>query len=200
MIYPIFEYTLILYIVLDFFQIKNDYENGKVKDGMFSTANILFWVKIVLVAWFRMIFVCTVLGEPISFFGAEMPSVVAHTLGFFGMQFALILVAFENVSYLFYTGKSMFGMSIFWTQVSAVVYLVLLATLTLLKISWASSIFIWGEPWISDPWPSIFDRSWMLLAAFMPIPFSIYGMRTEPTMVISIVNQPQKGEDPVAVA
>lgn len=189
MVYPIFEYSLLLYVILDYLQIRNDHQNGKVGDGLFNTAAVLLWVKIVLIAWFRMIFVCSVFQPAIPFFGTEMPAVVAHTLGFFGMQIALILIAFENVSYIIYNEKSMLGMTPELTRSAAIAYLVTLATVTVLKISWASSLFIFGTPWIGAPWPHIFDRVWMLLVALMPVFFSLYGMRTEPDMVITIVNQ-----------
>lgn len=191
MVYPIFEYLLIGYVIVDYLQILNDYDNGKVGNGIYKSASVLLWVKIVLIAWFRMIFVCTVLGGPIPFFGSEMPSVVAHTIGFFGMQFALILIAFENVMYVYYTDKSMFGMSEDMTKNAAVAYLVTLALVTAFKISWASSIFIYGTPWVGAPWPGIADRVWMLLAAFMPLLFSTHAMKTEDPMTVSIMSVPR---------
>jgi uncharacterized protein YacL len=190
LVYPIFEYTLALYVVMGYLQIKNDYDNKKADSVIYNAASVLLWIKIILIAWFRMIFVCSVFQTPIPFFGTEMPAVVAHTLGFFGMQFALILIAVENVVYIVYNKKTMLSMSVETTKVMAIVYVVVLAVITGLKISWASSIFITGTPWIGAPWPHIFDRVWMLLAAVMPVFFSLYGMKTEPDMVISIVNQP----------
>lgn len=186
---------MLIYVVFDHLQLRNDFENGKCPAVVYKTSSSLFWVKIVLIAWFRMIFVCSVFQDPIPMFGYEMPAVVAHTLGFFGMQFALILIAFENVSYLVYNEKEMWGMSVSVTKIMGIVYLVLLAAVTVLKISWASSIFIFGTPWISAPWPHIFDRTWMLLVALMPIFFSLYGQRTEPTMVVTIANEPKSSEN-----
>lgn len=107
------------------------------------------------------------------------------------MQFALILIALENVAYIVYKQKSMLGMPVGTTKNLSYVYLLTLTVITALKISWASSIFIYGTPWIGAPWPHIFDRVWMLLAALMPVFFSIYGISTEPYMVISLINQPK---------
>ena len=187
--YPIFEYSLIAYVVFDFLQRKNDYDNGTFPEGAYKTTSVILWIKIVLIAWFRMIFVCAVTQGPIPFFGGELEAVVAHTLGFFGMQFALVLIAFENAAYIIIKGKDMWGMSVETTKKAAIAYLVLLFVVTCLKISWASSIFIYGTPWITDPWPKTFDRFWMLLAAVMPLFFAQWGMRTEPDMVISITNE-----------
>lgn len=157
---------------------------------MYNAVSTLLWFKIVLIAWFRMIFVCSVFQDSIPLlFGGELSAVEAHTLGFFGMQFALILIAFENVTYLIYKEKEMWGMSSDVTKKAAIAYLITLATVTFLKISWASSIFIFGTPWFDAPWPHIFDRTWMFLVAIMPLFFSLYGMRTEPDMVITIANQ-----------
>ena len=186
---------MLIYVVLDHLQRRNDYENGKCGPGVYKTSSYLLWVKIVFIAWFRMIFVCAVTQDSIPFFGYEMPAVVAHTLGFFGMQFALILIAFENVSYLIYNEKDMWGMSSSMTKKMGIVYLALLAAVTFLKISWASSIFIFGTPWISAPWPHISDRVWMLLVAVMPVFFSLYGQRTEPNMVLTIANEPRDSEN-----
>ena len=192
MIYPIFEYIFLLYVLLGYIQIRNDYENNECGKNVYNSAAILLWVKVAFIAWFRMIFVCTVTQKPIPFLRTELSPVVAHTLGFFGMQVALILVAFENVSYLIYKEKSMWGMTAAITKIASIVYLTLVLLVTVLKISWASSIFISGTPWFGEPWPHIFDRTWLLLVAVMPIFFAAHGMRTEPDMVISIVNQPRE--------
>jgi len=189
LVYPLFEYSIILYIVLEYLQKKNDFENNKFSEKYMSITTTLFWIKIVLVAWFRMIFVCSVFQEPIAFFGTEMPAVVAHTLGFFGMQFGLILIAFENVFYIWYTGGTMWCFSVDMTKYMSVAYMVLLTFCTCFKISWASSIFIWGEPWVSEPWPAIADRTWMVLAALFPLFFALNGTKTEPPMTITIKNE-----------
>lgn len=195
LVYPVFEYTLLIYIVLNYLQIKNDFDNNKVGSGILKSANVLFWVKVVLVAWFRMIFVCTVTQDPIPFFGTEISPVLGHTLGFFGMQFALILIAFENLLYAFYTNQRIFRMSPRMTKIVSVIYLSSLLIITCFKISWAMSIFATGSPWVGAPWPHIFDRMWMLLAAVLPVFFSINGMRTEPDMEIIVVNKPVVVDD-----
>lgn len=156
---------------------------------MMTLLSSLLWVKIVLVAWFRMIFVCTVTQDPIPLFGTEIPEVLGHTLGFFGMQFALILIAFENAVYAFYTDQRVFGLSTNMTKKAVLLYLACLLITTCLKVSWALSIFATGSPWFGAPWPHIIDRMWMVLAAVLPLFFAINGMRTEPDMEIIIVNK-----------
>merc|ERR1739844_198668 len=194
MFYPLFEYSILAYVIADYLQMKNDHDNGKVPDWMQSLNSVLLWVKVILIAWFRMIFVCSVFQPAIPFFGGEMPAVVAHTLSFFGMQIALILIAFENVMQVYVNEKEMFGLSVDISKTLATVYLVTLALVTVFKISWASSLFMYGTPWIGAPWPHIADRLWMLLVAFLPLVFSAYYSRTESPMIISVVNEAETDE------
>jgi len=189
MVYPIFEYSMVAYIIVNYLQIKNDFENQRIGTKIYKPASILLWVKLLFVAWFRMIFVVSVTQEPISIFGTEIPAVVGHTLGFFGMQFALILIAFEDIVYIFYKEIPMWPMSVKTTKNMSVLYLVLLIIVTALKISWASSIFVSGIPWFVDPWPHILDRVWLVLAAVMPFLFAIHGVKNEPPMVITVLNE-----------
>ncbi len=193
LVYPIFEYTLLVYIFLNYYQVKNEFDNGQgLGTAMMLASTVLFWVKIVLVAWFRMIFVVTVTQEPIPIFGVEIPPTVGHTMGFLGMQLALILVAFENVLQVLYTtDRRIFKMSPKVTNIGAVVYLTLLVLVTVFKISWCLSLFATGKGWIPDPWPHVFDRFWMVLAAILPILFAIDGMRTELDFEITFANKPR---------
>lgn len=191
LVYPAFEYGLIFYLVLNFLQIMNDYHNDEVGPIFFRLAHVLFWIKIVLVSWFRMIFVCTVTQDPIPFFGTEIPAVLGHTLGFIGMQIALILIAIENAGYTFYTHQKMFCLSPRWTKVGAGTYLGTLIIITGFKLSWAISFFATGTPWFTGELPHIIDRLWMFLAAVLPLFFAINGMRTEPKMRLTVVNMPR---------
>ena len=197
MVYPLFEYTLLAYIILNYLQIRNDYDKGIVRARTLRTAQVLFWVKIVLVAWFRMIFVVSVEQDGIPFFGKTMSAVVGHTAGFIGMQVALILIAFENVAYIYYSDQRVFRMSPYMTKIAAAVYLVSLTVFTVLKVSWAISLFATGTGWLPAPGPGIVDRLWMVLAAFFPMLFAVDGMRTEPDMHIIIENiaRGQKAEN-----
>ena len=191
LVYPAFEYGLLLYVVLNYLQIRNDHDNEMVGSFVFKSARVLFWFKIVLITWFRMIFVVTVTQDPIPFFGTEISPVLGHTLGFLGMQIALLLVAFENVAYAFYTHQSMFGLPPRWTKVGAVTYLFLLTLITCFKLSWAITLFATGTPWATGTMARTVDRAWMALVAVMPMIFAIYQMRTEPELVVTVVNRPK---------
>lgn len=188
MVYPIFEYSLLLYLLLDYYQIKNDMLNGIFPSDKAKLMEVMFWIKIVLVAWFRMIFICKVTDDPITIGSLTIQAVVAHTLGFWGLQLGLVLIAFENVLYLTYRQQSMLCFSPEMTVKMGYLYTVCLLILTLLKISWAGSIFAFGTPWIPNSIAGLFDKGWMLLAAVMPLFFSYDGMQKDPPMIITIVN------------
>ena len=180
-------------MVLEYFRLKNDFESGKAPVTIYKFSSIVLWVKIVLIGWFRMIFVCSVFQEPIPIplLGGELEPVTAHTLGFFGMQFALVLIAVDNVLQIMYTGQRVMNLSPRVSVKVGFTYCIVVAIVTGLKISWASSIFITGTPWIDAPWPHIFDRTWMLLVAVMPLVFSYYGIKFNPVMQISITQTKQ---------
>ena len=96
------------------------------------------------------------------------------------MKVALILVGFENLSYLINKEKSVWGMTAIITKIASI------------------DTNHFGDC-IEDLldivdfhfWDAI-DRIWMILVLVMPIFFAAHGMRTEPGMVVSIVNQPRE--------
>lgn len=192
MVYPIFEYALLLYILLDYYQIKNDILNGIFPAEKEKLMKVMFWIKIVLTAWFRMIFICKVTDGPITIGTLTISPVVAHTLGFWGLQFGLVLIAFENVLYLTYRQQGMWGFSPASTVKLGYLYMVTLACATVLKIIWAGSIFAVGSPIIPNAVAKQVDRAWMLLAAVLPLFFAMNGMKKDPPMVITLFNSEQR--------
>lgn len=59
MFYPAFEYTLLIYLCLDFTNTAISYKKGYIKKWFWTVACIAFPFQILLCAWFRMIFVVT---------------------------------------------------------------------------------------------------------------------------------------------
>lgn len=194
MVYPIFEYSLLLYILLDYFQIQNDMLNGIFPAQKAKLMKTMFWIKVVLVAWFRMIFICKVTDDPIVIGGLSIDGVLAHTMGFWGLQWGLVLIAFENVLYLTYRKQGMWSFSNETTIKLAYAYLVGLAASTAFKFIWSASIFAseTGTPVFPNSVASVVDRVWMLLAAVLPVFFALNGMKKDPTMVITIVNSEER--------
>ena len=194
MVYPIFEYSLLLYILLDYFQIQNDMLNGIFPAQKAKLMKTMFWIKVVLVAWFRMIFICKVTDDPIVIGGLSIDGVLAHTMGFWGLQWGLVLIAFENVLYLTYRKQGMWSFSNETTIKLAYAYLVGLAASTAFKFIWSASIFAseTGTPVFPNSVAQVVDRVWMFLAAVLPVFFALNGMKKDPTMVITIVNSEER--------
>eukprot|EP00984_Skeletonema_dohrnii_P036642 scaffold37842_cov150-Skeletonema_dohrnii-CCMP3373.AAC.1 len=127
LVYPIFEYSLLLYILLDYFQIQNDMLNGIFPADKAKLMKTMFWIKVT--------------DDPITIGGLTIDPVVAHTMGFWGLQWGLVLIAFENVLYLTYRKQGMWSFSNETTIKLAYAYLVGLAAATAFKFIWSASIF-----------------------------------------------------------
>jgi hypothetical protein len=89
LIYPLYEYALLLYLVLDFIQTSIYFKKGWVSESYYRAAKFLFIPMIIGCAWFRMIFVVAV-----------YESVGGHTAGFFCMQVTFLLVALMNTWFI----------------------------------------------------------------------------------------------------
>jgi hypothetical protein len=100
MVYPLFEYSFFIYVVFDYIHLRLVCK-GTSKEYLIKIANVLLPVKLTLIAWFRMIFVYNI-QQPDNKYGVG--GMIGHTLAFFGLQLALILVAFENIMFIFATG------------------------------------------------------------------------------------------------
>jgi hypothetical protein len=63
MVYPLFEYSLLIYIILDFTLATISYKKGYVSPRYMTAAMILFPLQIILCAWFRIIFIVLTCGD-----------------------------------------------------------------------------------------------------------------------------------------
>jgi hypothetical protein len=95
MVYPLFEYSLLMYIVLDFTVAAISYKKGYVSAHYWTLAKICFPFQVILCAWFRMIFVVI-----------AYENVRGHTAGFLGLQIVLMTVAILNTCYVLETKVS----------------------------------------------------------------------------------------------
>mmetsp|Transcript_8951 Transcript_8951/g.26773 ORF Transcript_8951/g.26773 Transcript_8951/m.26773 type:complete len:187 (-) Transcript_8951:107-667(-) len=181
---------MILYLLMSHFQIKNDMLNGIFPAEKGKLMTVLFWMKIVLVAWFRMIFVCKVTDGPLTIGRFTVGAVTAHTTGFLGLQVGLVFIAFENVLYLTYRKQSFWCFSQEMTVKLSYSYLALLITFTVIKMIWTISALAAGTPntIISQTVSDFTNTGWMLCAAVLPIFFALEQMKKDPPMVVTIVN------------
>jgi hypothetical protein len=100
MVYPLFEYSFFFYVIFDYIH-RRLVCKGTPNEYLLRMANVALPIKLTLIAWFRMIFVYNV-QQPDVQYGVR--GIVGHTIAFFGLQLALILVAFENIMFIFATG------------------------------------------------------------------------------------------------
>jgi len=147
-------------------------------------------MKVVLVAWFRLIFVCKVTDEDITIGGLTIGAVVAHTAGFLGLQLGLVFIAFENVLYLTSRKQRFWCFSHEMTVKLSHSYLVSLTIITFIKMFWTISALAAGTPntIISKSVSELANFGWMLCAAILPIFFALEQMNKDPPMVVTIVN------------
>jgi len=180
LVYPLFEYLFLLYIVISFLQIMAQYKMGTLPRWLYITSCVTLPFQVVFVAWFRMIFVYKVTDDA-----------VGHTLGFFGMQITLCLVAMQNILYstAYGTAYPMLGRK--GTLIVCWMTFALLVPITMYKITWASAIFA-GKPILdlNNPTERLFiktmDRVWMALAAVWPLIDAEMQRRSEPPITITV--------------
>ena len=144
-------------------------------------------IKLVLIAWFRMIFVYQVNAPELeyeTFF--NLKGVVGHTLGFFGMQLALLLVSIQNMTQILGNGIVYPWLGVRGTPRACYVYMVVAIVVTFFKIFNASMIFLEHPLNLHQIWAQTADRLWMVLVALMPLLFAEVGRRTEPYLRITI--------------
>jgi hypothetical protein len=178
MFYPLFEYSFLGYIILDHYNMNVGYAKGFVPQWMNRLSTILLPIKIVLVAWFRMIFVNLV-----------SVNMLAHSFGFLGLQICLCLVGLENVLYL-----NAIQVSYRWlggrrnTKIVSWTYLFLACVTSFFKMFFTTyhilnqKAFYGVTPFLTKN----IDRFWMLLFAVMPLWFAHLAVRADPALKITI--------------
>jgi hypothetical protein len=118
-------------------------------------------------------------------------SAAGHTLGFLGLQIFLLLVALENVMLANCRKEDYFRLGHKATKALSWTYYFILAPATIMKIVFTIA-FLVKKPLldIHDPLQVLFirtlDRIWLVLAAVLPLFFSIYQYKTEPHLKIKI--------------
>ena len=183
LIYPFVEFPLIAYAVVDYIQIYRDYKLDKeLPSWFFKLATGLLPIKILLLSWFRMVFV-----------NEAFRSTVHHTLPFQGLQIALILVALTNSLYWTTHKTPLYAKQLGkkWTHRLIWVYVLCLIVVTAFKLTVVSSIFA-GSPVLDVKEPSsarlseFADRAWLVLAAVIPFFSAAYQRRIEVPLTISM--------------
>jgi len=196
MIYPIFEYALLIYLFFDFIQVYVYYRKGWVSKLYFRIFKVAIFFMILLTSWFRMIFV-VIAYEDLS----------GHTAGFFGFQLTMIITAVMNITFIIDT-KTEFR----WlggrkgTLIAAYTYLALQLAISPLKLVLTSYIVFGGEAasWSTNKIGSVFvgefvDDIWFVCNAVIPLFIAILRFMSEPPLKVSIDCPvvPWSGEEPL---
>lgn len=130
MLLPFWEVPFLLYVVFNFLRIQDAYRENKAPRYTFIIAGILLPIEILLVVWFRIVFVWS---PEVNFLN--------HYIPYVGFQILLFLTAFENVLY-FYAMKALpFNNN----RQLAVGYLILLFVVTFLYVLIGLSVGL-GHP------------------------------------------------------
>jgi hypothetical protein len=185
MVYPLFEYSLIIYIILDFVTTLLANKRGELNAWFWKFSKAAFVINLVLCAQFRMIFVCIAYDK-----------VEQHTAGFLGLQIALILVAVQNSLFLIDTEVSYEYLGgIHKTRTAIKAYLIGLLAISLVKVS--ATIFVVGNGYGAD-WTmkdsgigdmkvgQVVDLIWMLFNAVAPLIISYFRANNEIPLVIEV--------------
>ena len=153
MVYPLFEYSFLLYIILDFLVSAISYKKGYLSKRYWTVAKTVFPCMFVLCAWFRMIFVVEAYSN-----------VQGHTAGFLGLQISLVTVAIMNTAYIIETNTSYnFLGGPKGTRIAAYVYITVDVFICAWKIYLSAFIvFKWG---MAGDFGDVYPQ-WALESAF----------------------------------
>jgi len=188
MVYPLFEYSLLVYLILDFAQTKLSYKRGELTEWFYAFSKVVFPINVFLCAMFRMIFVCIAYESPSN-----------HTAGFLGLQISLVLVAIQNTLYVIDSNVSydfLGGMTN--TRLVAIAYLLGIFAIGSVKVS--ATIFVVqngrGAPWTLEPAPigdqvvgQLVDKVWMVFNAVLPLIISFVRSQNEYPLNISVTSE-----------
>lgn len=184
MYFPIFEYSYVAYIVLDFIAHMLSYYKGLLPKWYWNIIRVTLSFQILFGVWFRMIFV---------FIAYE--NLRGHTFFFLLLQIALFITTLNNCMYVLLTGQSYSSIR-FSTKKAAIfvnIYLILNSIITVTKI--VSTIYIVTHPDVRIPgilkYPlgsltlgRILDFIWMFFNAILPMILAYIRMKHEDPFTI----------------
>jgi hypothetical protein len=197
MYFPLFEYSLGIYVFLDFINTMLAYKRGELPTWYWYFVKAVTPFTILFIAWFRMIFVFVAYEEP-----------QYHSGAFLLMQIALFSVAVTNTWYVLLTGQSYptIGLSQRRTAVLAHTYLICNVAISAVKMystayivqnTRAPSYYLLPTPIPGKVLGELIDMIWMLFNAIIPI-FVAYTRRNNEhplTIEFSIPTPTYEGDE-----
>eukprot|EP00571_Detonula_confervacea_P003366 CAMPEP_0172325364 /NCGR_PEP_ID=MMETSP1058-20130122/53821_1 /TAXON_ID=83371 /ORGANISM="Detonula confervacea, Strain CCMP 353" /LENGTH=1030 /DNA_ID=CAMNT_0013041887 /DNA_START=6 /DNA_END=3098 /DNA_ORIENTATION=- len=179
--FPLFEYSLVLYILADFLNVAIHHKKGLVSTRYYTAFKICFPFMIIFSARFRLIFV-----------GIAYINVSAPTFGFLLLQIALVMVACLNVWFII-EAKIEYHIFRGHIKVFAYTYLVCNLCISAIKIYLTALVVTTaGYPsWAKGDGGSvapgqIIDYTWMVFNAILPLIFSFVRSRSENPLKVTI--------------
>jgi hypothetical protein len=165
MFYPFVEVALVGYIFLNFFQIYISYQQGLIPKKLYRLVCLLLPIELILVLWFRMIFM-----HKLS------DSILIHSLGFYGLIVALALISIQNVLYLHTIRSLLFPLRMTVIYISTV--LIVSISKIIFTFLFFTGIAVWDghSQWVPILGHSL-DIIWMFLVAVIPIMFAYLGRK-----------------------
>jgi hypothetical protein len=183
MIYPVFEYSLLLYLLLDFVQVWLYHKKGWCSSFYYRTFQVVILFMLIGCSWFRMIFVVI-----------AYQNLSGHTAGFFCLQLTLILTAIMNTWFIIDT-KTSFS----WlggrkgTTAVAFTYLCCNLIISPVKLYLTSEVVFKGAPaaWSlgqvgSSYAGEVVDKVWFVFNAIIPIIVAVIRMLSENPLTFTI--------------
>lgn len=189
-VYPLFEYSLIVYLCLDYVTTYLAHQRGSIAPWFWNFSWWVFRINIFLCTQFRLIFV---------FIAYEY--VKGHTVGFLGLQISLILVALQNALYVMCTKQKIVG-SVETTQALVKIYIFGLSFISAFKITATTYVVLHGEgaPWTmldtfvpNMPVGRLVDLVWMVFNAILPLIISFLRNKAEKKLQIVITSEEDVG-------
>lgn len=119
-------------------------------------------------------------------YGPYVEGALGHTMGFFGLQLALILVALENVLFINWTGVEYPYLGTAGTRIASWLYFIIVTPLTFFKIYVAFTALIGHKINHFMLVGRVVDFMWMILIALMPLVFAQVGRKTLAHLKITV--------------
>lgn len=184
MYFPLFEYSLFIYVFIDFIYVMLAFRRGEVPSWYFKMVKVVTPITCLLIIWFRMIFV---------FVAYENPR--AHSCAFLGMQLALLSVALMNTLFVVLSGQSYPTLGLSKSTTTWVAYTYLICNIAVSSIKIYATTYIVFNTFSPDFYkeqsivPSLLngellDKFWMLFNAVIPIFIAYTRMNNEHPLTI----------------
>ena len=201
-----FEYAFFTYLILDYIHLRLACKNVQGYNWLLTMGTILLPIKLVLTAWFRMIFVYNII-QPVVPYGVR--GVVGHTMAFVGTQIGLVIIAFEHIVFIWKTNIVFVPFDARATKILAAIYLFLFASNTLFQIWFYFGLFWHRHTTLNvqgdHPNPNdqlmvlIIDRMWLFLVGFLPLIFAQVGRKTQAHIRVTMELNSEAWENEVNV-